>query len=187
MADKKNAEDDAPITLGAAKKLTGFSETKFKTEKNREKLTAAGAKLVGTGKEWEIRPSQLIALGWLNEDGSALEMKPRRPRGSGPVSTSRSRFSDIENNSDLEALDSQLEDERQSLISIDEELKAVEEELAAVKKLEQKRRELSTRRGDVNARAKALTSRIEKVEADVAAEVERVQKNAAYLEKRATK
>lgn len=187
MADKKNAEDDAPITLGAAKKLTGFSETKFKTEKNREKLTAAGAKLVGTGKEWEIRPSQLIALGWLNEDGSPLDLKPRRPRGSGPVSTSRSRYLDIEENSDLEDLDTKLADERQSLISIDEELKAVEEELAAVKKLEQKRRELSTRRGDVNARAKALSTRIEKVEAAVAAEVERVQKNAAYLEKRATK
>ncbi|VXB75773.1 hypothetical protein [Frigoribacterium sp. 9N] len=187
MADKKSTENDAPLSLGAAKKLTGFSETKFKTEKNRDKLSLAGAKLVGTGKEWEIRPSQLIALGWLNEDGSPLAMKPRRPRGSGPVSTSRSRYSDIEENGDLEALDSQLEDERESLTSIDEEIKQVEEKLAEVKKLEQKRRELTTRRSDVAARAKALTSRIEKVEADVATEVERVRKNAEYLEKRATK
>jgi len=180
MADKKSAEAEETMNLGQMKKLTGMSDAKFKNPKNIEKLHVAGADLTGPGRDWKVTKSQMIAVGFLNEDGTPL---PVIRRATSAVKTNRSRFEDIESNGDLEALDSQLADERTSLTSIDDELKSIDEKLAEVKKLEQKRRELTTRRNDVNARAKAISTRIEKVAAVVTEEAERIAKNAAYLEK----
>lgn len=55
----------------------------------KERLTAAGAKTPGTGKEWEVKIEHLVAADLVQADGSPFPPKPpRRKRGSAPIKIS---------------------------------------------------------------------------------------------------
>jgi len=66
------------LTLSEAVKLTGFSNTKFNNEKNKQALTELGASTEGTGKNWSIPVSALIELEWLNTDGTPLKQATKK-------------------------------------------------------------------------------------------------------------
>lgn len=81
---------DNILTLSQAMKLTGFSQTKFTTEKNKALLNEHGAKTEGTGKNWQIPTEALVELEWLQDDGSPIPKLNKRQ------AVTRSRRSPIE-------------------------------------------------------------------------------------------
>lgn len=84
--------ENQTLTLSEAAKLTGFSLTKFTTDKNKELLTNEGATTEGTGKNWKIPTDMLVRIGWLNEDGSPI---PKR-RGTAQGGSTRTRRSPLD-------------------------------------------------------------------------------------------
>lgn len=76
-AEKPQEVKEEVLNLSQVASLTGRSYAGVNA--SAEKLAAAGATTSGKGKEWAVTRSQLVKVGWLDEQGNPVA--PQRGRG----------------------------------------------------------------------------------------------------------
>ena len=177
MTDTATAEKntstsiDSVLNLSEARRLTGFSATKFSTEKNIAALTEHGADLnAKEPKNYKIPVKALVELDWLNED---LSPKPRRTRKSGGTSKTATGDKGRSSEGELKAIIDQADEEIESLTEKTAEING------QIKDAKARRREAS-RKMD-SARNKDL-KRLQKEAKELRVQADAAQKAAAERE-----
>ena len=165
---------DSVLNLSEARKITGFSATKFSTEKNIAALTEKGADLSAKEpKNFKIPVKALVELDWLNEDLSPKPARPRKPRTTGSTSKAATGDKGISSEGQLKAIIEQADEEIDSLTE------QITEINGQIKDAKGRRRE-ATRKID-GARSKDL-KRLQKEAEDLRIQADTAQKAAAERE-----
>lgn len=164
------------LNLSEAKKLTGFSDTRFTYATNRDALRATpGVSVDGPGKSWRIPVKVLVDKGWLNADLSQI---PKSPRGRKKGGTATAAVSPILKSTDIAALSAALEDARSHLESVEETVSTKTAEVRALRKAEAELRDATTDQKSTAALVKALEKRFETVKSTALEDAERQFKEA---------
>lgn len=166
------------LNLSEAKKLTGFSDTRFTYATNRNALRETpGVSVDGPGKSWKIPVKVLVDKGWLNEDLSQI---PKSPRGrkKGATTTTTNTASPILKSTDIAALSKALDEARTRLTASNETVAAKTAEVRALRKAESELHDATTKQKANATLVKALEKRFRNVKATALEEAERAFKEA---------
>lgn len=139
MANLDELTADTLLTKSEAVRVTNTSQTKFSNENLLNTLREGGAKVDGTGSEWEIPAGLLVQEGLLNSDFTAPPKKARAPRGSKSNRSSAPRRNALEKaQADLDNAQATLEKQSERLAEAKARVKDAQKRVdAAVKEQEE--------------------------------------------------
>lgn len=151
-------------TMNAQEAVAFTGLTRPTVISRKERLAAAGAKVPGTGKEWEIEVKHLIAAELVQPDGTPFPPKPpRRKRGSAPIKISENT---------VNALIERLETAKKERAELAKKLAPLERKYTELQSIESQYKDAKRELDRAERLEAALETKIEEVREAAIAEAE---------------